>query len=78
MPLGRGHTWYQTAASDRAGLAGVLWMSVHFNEHTMAAFMFKCMEESAYSSPPAPTTHPTPFLPAHPLYTESRILVRPE
>ena len=62
MPLG-GHTWYQTAVSDYTGLAGELWMSVHFNEHTMAAFLFKCMEE-----PP----------PAQPLYTESRILVRPE
>ena len=49
-------------------------MSVHFNEHTMAAFLFKCMEEPAYGSPPAPSTLP----PAHPLYTESRILVRPE
>ena len=45
-------------------------MSVHFNEHTMAAFLLKCMEEPACGSPPAPT--------AHPLYTESRILVRPE
>ena len=62
-------------------------MSVHFNEHTMAAFLLKCMEEPAYGSPPAPTAHPTPsrppahptpLPPAHPLYTESRILVRPE
>ena len=61
------YTWYQTAVSNSTGLAGELWMSVHFNEHTMAAFLFKCMEGPAYGSPPAPT-----------LYTESRILVRPE
>ena len=48
------------------------------NTCTMAAFLFKCTEEPAYGSPPAPTTHPTPLPPTHPLYTESRILVRPE
>ena len=52
-------------------LAGELWLSVHFNEHTMAAFLFKCIEEPAYGAPPAPAplppTHPlTPLPPAHP------------
>ena len=36
-----------------------LWLSVHFSEHTMAAFLFKCMEEVAFGSPHDPTTpHP--------------------
>ena len=48
------------------------------NTHAMAAFLFKCMEEPDYGSPPTPTAHPTPLPPAQPLYTESRILVRPE
>ena len=26
-------------------LAGELWLSMHFNEHTMAAFLFKCTED---------------------------------
>ena len=55
------------SATACTGLAGELWLSVHFNEHTMATFLFKCVEEPAYGSPPTP-----------PLYTESRILVRPE
>ena len=65
-----GAYWYQTAVSNRTGLAGELWLFVHFNEHTMAAFLFRCMEEPTYGSPSAPT--------AHLLYTESMILVRPE
>ena len=44
----------------------------------MAAFLFKCMEEPVYGSPPTPTAHPTLLPPAHLLYTESMILVRPE
>ena len=47
--------------------ASELWLFVHFNEHTMAAFLVKCMEKPAFGSPPAPTTHPTPLPSAHPL-----------
>ena len=52
------YTWYQTTVSGRAGLAGELWLPVHFNEHTLAAFLFKCMEEPACGSLP---THPPPI-----------------
>ena len=51
------------------------YLCTSMNTHAMAAFLFKCMEGPAYGSPPAPTT---PLPPTHPLYTESRILVRPE
>ena len=56
------------AVTDHTGLTSELctWLSVRFNEHTMAAFMFKCMEEPTFGSPTA-----------HPLDTESMILVRP-
>ena len=49
VPLGRTNkaTLGIKLISDRTGLAGELWMSVHFNKHTMAAFLFKCMEEPA-------------------------------
>ena len=78
VPLG--HTNKATfAVSDRTGLTGELWLSMHFNEHTMAAFLFKCMEEPAFGSLPAPTAHPTPSRPpTHPLYTEFMIFVRPD
>ena len=38
--------------SDRISLTNKMWLFAHFNEHTMAAFLLKCMEES--------TTHPIP------------------
>ena len=51
MPLAwgtlKGYTWCQTAVSDRTGLAGEPWLSVHFmiSEHTMAAFLFKDLKK---------------------------------
>ena len=40
-----------------------MWLSVHFNEHTMAAFLFKCIEDPTYSSPtiPPPSSPPIPY-----------------
>ena len=45
------------SATVPAWYIGELWMSVHFNEHTMAAFLLKCMEEAAHGSP-LPTPPP--------------------
>ena len=62
-------TWCQTAAGDHIGLTSELWLFVHFNKHTMAAFQVKCIHGGTHlwltTHPPAPTTHP--------LLTESMI-----
>ena len=51
MPLGRTNKATLgvklLSATLLGGLAGdhELWLSMYFNEHTMAAFLFKCMED---------------------------------
>ena len=49
--------------SNLISLSNELWLFVHFNGHTMAAFLVKCMEEPTFGSPPAPITRPHPFQP---------------
>ena len=44
------------------GQAGELWLSVHFNEHTMATFLFKYIDKPTLGSPPTLTTHPIPYM----------------
>ena len=56
MPLGhtnKAKLGVKLLSSDLTSLTSELWLSVHFNEHTMAAaFLFKCMGEHAFSSTP--------------------------
>ena len=69
VPLGRtnqGHTWYETAVSDRTGLAGKLWLSVHFNEHTMAVFCSNVWKNPPTAPHPPPPPIPPPSCPPTP------------
>ena len=57
-----GYFWCQTAASDRASLTRELRLSVYFNGHTMAAFLFKNVLKNPPSVPHAPASIPS-YLP---------------
>ena len=65
---GISYTWCQTVAGNRIGLISKLGVFVHFNEHTIAHFLFEYMEKLIFGSPSAPITCPTSSRPTtHPL-----------
>ena len=57
---------YQTAPHGSLGLPGGLYQFMALTEGTALPFESEWVLYPAYSSPPAPTSHPTPLPPAHP------------
>ena len=51
----------------RLGLPGGLYQFMALTEGTALPFESEWVLYPAYGSPPAPTAHPTPLPPAHPL-----------
>ena len=65
---------YQTAPHGSLGLPCGLYQFMSLTEGTALLFEFEWVLYRAFGSPPAPTAHPIPLPPAHPLLTQSLIL----
>ena len=55
------------AKDGKPGLPCELCRSGSLTDGKALLFEFECLLNPAYGSPPAPTAHPTPLPPAHPL-----------
>ena len=58
---------YQAAPHGSLGLPGGLYQFMALTEGAALPFESEWVVYPAFGSPPAPTTHPTPLPPAHPL-----------
>ena len=58
---------YQTAPHGGLGLPGGLYQFMALTEGTALPFESEWVLYPAFGSPPAPTAHPTPLPPTHPL-----------
>ena len=61
-------------SSQQSGLPSGLYQFTSLTEGTALLFESEWVLYPAFGSPPAPTTHPTPLPPTHPLKNQSVIL----